>query len=117
LYGFIRLLLPDAAQAIDFPWLWQGTAIVRELHVYGVLQTFGEKSEEAVQHSWLWKKLLRVAEHLSAEEGFSQLSVISWVGVREYYAKLGYTLSGTYMVKKCEMLKKVKATWNFSANL
>jgi len=33
------------------------------------------------------------------------LSVIAWVGVRNYYNKIGYKLEGTYMVKE---LKKGK---------
>jgi len=100
LYGFTRLLLPKPENAVDFPWLGAGTAIIRELHVYGELQKLGEKSDSATQHSWLGKKLLAFAEETAKKAGFRQLSVISWIGVREYYAKLGYQLVGTYMVKK-----------------
>ena len=32
--------------------------------------------------------------------GFDKVVVISGVGVREYYKKLGYTQEGEYMVKK-----------------
>jgi elongator complex protein 3 len=100
LYGFTRLLLPLPEHTVDYPWLWKGTAIIRELHVYGELQKLGEKTDSATQHSWLGKKLLAFAEDLAKKEGFHQLSVISGVGVREYYAKLGYELKGTYMCKE-----------------
>ena len=33
------------------------------------------------------------------EHGSSKLAVISGVGVRKYYYKLGYTLDGPYMSK------------------
>ena len=62
-----------------------------------------EKEKEdgnKVQHTWLWKKLLETAEKLSKQVGFENLTVISWVGVREYYRKQGYHLEGTYMLKK-----------------
>jgi histone acetyltransferase (RNA polymerase elongator complex component) len=42
---------------------------------------------------------LEFAENFSKEQEFENLSVISWVGVREYYHKNGYNLQGTYMVK------------------
>jgi histone acetyltransferase (RNA polymerase elongator complex component) len=48
----------------------------------------------------LWKNLLDIAEKLSKKTNFDNLSVISWVGVREYYRKQWYTLEGTYMLKK-----------------
>ncbi|MDR0608257.1 MAG: GNAT family N-acetyltransferase, partial [Candidatus Peribacteria bacterium] len=69
-------------------------------HIYGELQKIGESSSTATQHSGLGKKLLTFAEEIAKKAGFHQISVISGVGVRVYYAKLGYTLVGTYMLKK-----------------
>lgn len=44
--------------------------------------------------------LMEEAERIAMEEhGSYKLSVISGVGTRNYYAKLGYHLEGTYMVK------------------
>ena len=44
--------------------------------------------------------LMEEAERISLEEhGSHKLAVISGVGTRHYYAKLGYILEGTYMVK------------------
>jgi elongator complex protein 3 len=53
----------------------------------------------AVQHEGLGKKLLQKAEQIAQKKGFKQLWVISGVGVRQYYRKLGYQLKETYMVK------------------
>jgi elongator complex protein 3 len=45
------------------------------------------------------------AERIAREEhGSSKISVISGVGVRSYYGKLGYWLDGPYMSKTLEPL-------------
>ena len=46
------------------------------------------------------KKLLAEAEKIAKENGYDKMVVISAVGVRGYYQKLGYELEGVYMVKK-----------------
>lgn len=44
--------------------------------------------------------LMEEAERISREEhGSTKLAVISGVGTRNYYAKMGYTLDGPYMSK------------------
>ena len=101
LYGFTRLLLPKLEERLDVAGLGLDTALIRELHVYGSLQSLNtqEESGQKVQHSGLGKQLLETAEKIAQKLGFSKLSVISGVGVREYYRKQGYKLEGTYMVK------------------
>mgnify|MGYP001607561943 CR=1 FL=1 len=39
------------------------------------------------------------AEKIVAEHGLKKIAIIAGVGVREYYAKLGYELEQTYMTK------------------
>jgi elongator complex protein 3 len=79
----------------------QDICIVRELHVYGKSIKIGEKNTKDIQHSGLGKKLMREAEKIAKEEFDSKkLLVISAVGTREYYQKLGYSLSGPYMAKE-----------------
>jgi elongator complex protein 3 len=39
------------------------------------------------------------SERLAREAGYKKMAVIAGIGTREYYAKKGYKLSGTYMVK------------------
>ena len=47
--------------------------------------------------------LMEEAERIAREEhGSEKLAVISGVGTRHYYRKLGYELEGTYMVKTLE---------------
>ena len=100
LYWFTRLLLPNDDNIVWIEWLEKWTAIIRELHVYGELQKIWEKSSQWTQHTWLWKKLLLFAEKLSKFFKYGQFSVISWVGVREYYKNLWFELKWTYMSKK-----------------
>ena len=76
------------------------SCIVRELHVYGKSLKIGEKEESEIQHSGLGKNLMKEAEKISKEEfDARKLLVISAVGTREYYQKLGYSLYGPYMSK------------------
>ncbi len=76
------------------------SCIVRELHVYGKSLKIGEKEESEIQHSGLGKNLMKEAEKISKEEfDAKKLLVISAVGTREYYQKLGYSLYGPYMSK------------------
>lgn len=75
-------------------------AIVRELHVYGQSIPIGKKGETIIsQHRGLGKQLMAEAEKIVRKSKISILKIISGVGVREYYKKLGYTLEEGYMVK------------------
>ncbi len=77
-------------------------AIVREIHIYGQALNIGEKSNKIGQHFGLGKKLMSKAEEISMKEGKKLIKVISGVGVRLYYKKLGYKLDKdrVYMEKK-----------------
>ncbi|MFQ5532048.1 MAG: tRNA uridine(34) 5-carboxymethylaminomethyl modification radical SAM/GNAT enzyme Elp3, partial [Candidatus Nanoarchaeia archaeon] len=76
-------------------------AVVRELHVYGQALNLNQRGEVS-QHRGFGKWLMSEAEKIAKENGFDKIKVISGVGVREYYRKLGYELDkeGIYMVKK-----------------
>ena len=75
-------------------------AIIREVHVYGKSLAIGEKTKNLGQHSGLGKWLMKEAENIASREKVKELFVISGVGVREYYKKLGYSQLGEYMKKK-----------------
>ena len=75
-------------------------AIVRELHVYGQALRLKQKAGNASQHKGFGKWLMDEAEKITKQQGIDKLTVISGVGVRQYYRKLGYKLKGFYMVKK-----------------
>jgi elongator complex protein 3 len=75
------------------------TAIIRELHTFGKQVKLKENLDE-IQHHGLGKKLMKEAEKIAKQNKCKIIKVISGVGVREYYKKLGYSLSDEYMVKK-----------------
>jgi elongator complex protein 3 len=77
-------------------------AIVRELHVYGQMLNVGNKKQENIscQHQGYGVKLMQEAERIAKEEfEVKKISVISAVGTREYYRKMGYVLNGPYVSK------------------
>jgi len=75
--------------------------IIRELHVYGKSLKLGEKIKfQEVQHKGLGKWLMKEAEKICLQKKIKKLKVISGVGVREYYKKIGYYLEDEYMVKR-----------------
>lgn len=106
LLGFLRLRLSSVLKQSIIPELKGNTAMIRELHVYGRVKEVGVKSEKSeAQHLGIGKLLLKKAEEISLHHGFSKIAVISGIGVRDYYRKRGYTLVGTYMVKKIKNRK------------
>ena len=71
------------------------------MQVYSQLLKLSERSKSGIQHLGLGKKLINEAEKISKEEfDVNKLLIISGVGTREYYSKLGYSLDGPYMAKK-----------------
>ena len=67
--------------------VWENISCVRITpHVYTRLQDLD--------------KLVYAIEKIAKKEfGIKEISVISGIGVRNYYRKLGYRLKDTYMVK------------------
>ena len=114
LIGFVRLRLPDS------PWRREllgdtgeydensgnqengkPAALVRELHVYGSIVPLSEKGEgNRWQHRNFGDRLLRTAEDISRERGYTRVAVMSGIGVRPYYNKRGYIRCGPYMIKE-----------------
>jgi len=102
LYGFARLLLPKVKHARTRWGLGKKTALIRELHVYGKLQSLKQPNhwdKKKVQHTGLGTQLMELAEMISHANDFKKISVIAGIGVRKYYEKLWYVVEGTYMVK------------------
>ena len=94
LFSLLRLRITEAKPR---------QAIIREVHTYGRLQPIGRGEASAIspQHKGLGKKLIKEAENIAKKESANrQLAVISGVGARDYYRKLGYRIENTYMVKK-----------------
>lgn len=81
--------------------IFDNQSFVRELHVYGQALKIGEKTKQTTQHKGLGKQLLKQAEQITKENKIFELKIISGVGVRQYYKKLGYKLDEQgYMTKK-----------------
>ncbi len=75
-------------------------SIVRELHVYGSVVPVHERDPSKFQHRGFGTLLMEEAERIAREEhGSEKVIVISGIGTRGYYRKLGYELEGPYMVK------------------
>ncbi|MFC6724846.1 tRNA uridine(34) 5-carboxymethylaminomethyl modification radical SAM/GNAT enzyme Elp3 [Halobium palmae] len=123
LIGFCRLRFPSYSHAApgsgpegdDDPVRreLEDAALVRELHVYGSEAGIGSEARSASetssgrsprdswQHRGYGRKLIRTAEELARDAGFGKLSIISGVGVRQYYReKLGYHQDGPYVSRR-----------------
>ena len=95
LLGFLRLRFPAESLRSE---ITVNSAIVRELHVYGAAAGLGK--EGGIQHRGLGKQLLAKAESIAKKASKSKVVVISGIGVRGYYYKLGYEKEGPYVTKK-----------------
>ena len=96
LYGILRLRIPAN------PWrpeIDRRTALVRELHVYGPEVPVGADGGPWPQHKGIGRALMGLAEEAALEASARRVAVISGVGVRPYFAGLGYRRCGPYMCK------------------
>lgn len=94
--GFLRLSLPR--QAVSVPEI-EDSAMIREVHVYGRLVSLGERGDGPSQHLGLGRRLVEEAERRATAAGYPSLAVISSVGTREYYRKLGFGDGRLYQAK------------------
>lgn len=113
LFALLRLRIPsschpelDSGSQVQHDNLYKflpilrNAAIIREVHTYGKLTKINKQDKRSPQHIGLGKKLIAEAEKIAKKEfGCLKMAVISGVGVRNYYRKLGYKLKDTYMVK------------------
>lgn len=98
LAAFLRLRIPPKKE-VNFISELQDAAMIREIHTYGQMVAVGKKGR-ATQHLGFGKQLIVEAEKIAKKQGFSKIAVISGIGVRAYYKKLGYKLTGTYYIKE-----------------
>lgn len=82
------------------PELMGSVSIIRELHVFGSVVPVSERSADKFQHQGYGVMLVEHAELIAKNEHQSKkIAIISGVGTRNYYRKLGYELEGPYMIK------------------
>jgi elongator complex protein 3 len=102
--GFCRLSLPDeqavteAFGAAPLPTA-PGTAMIREVHVYGRVAGLGTTAHGAAQHVGLGKALVEEACRRARHAGYRQIAVISAVGTRGYYRSLGFSDADIYQLR------------------
>jgi len=96
LLGFTRLSLPT--EPALSPAL-EGAAIIREVHVYGQSVGLGQTSGARAQHRGLGRSLVEHAAKRALDAGYTRLAVISAVGTREYYRRLGFRNAALYLVR------------------
>lgn len=100
LVGLLRLRRVEGADAGRQPQLRGRVSVVRELHVYGTAVAVSARDAARLQHRGYGAALMRAAERVARDEHRSEkVAVISGVGTRQYYRRLGYELEGPYMVK------------------
>ena len=113
--GFLRLSLPHAnaiaqlneeyeaatsktaeqRHTLPFP-LQAEEAMIREVHVYGRVEKLQHAGINNAQHRGLGTKLVNRACELASRAGYQRINVISAVGTRGYYRKLGFYDNGLY---------------------
>ena len=97
LIGYLRLRLPS--NRAHRPEVNSSTALVRELHVYGPEVPVGKRLNNAWQHKGLGQELLAEAEEIARERDATGILVLSALGTKQYYKKVGYDYQGPYMRK------------------
>ncbi|XP_074010062.1 elongator complex protein 3 isoform X1 [Numenius arquata] len=101
LVGLLRLR--KCSEESFRPELKGGVSVVRELHVYGSVVPVSSRDPSKFQHQGFGMLLMEEAERIAKEEhGSWKIAVISGVGTRNYYRKIGYELEGPYMVKRLD---------------
>jgi elongator complex protein 3 len=99
LIGYLRLRFPSSKahrpEITSVP-----SAVVRELHVYGPLVPVGKHISQAWQHKGYGAILLSEAERVARDDYcLKKLVVISALGTKQYYMRLGYSRDGVYVSK------------------
>ena len=96
LIGFARLRITSESFR---PETTGSSAFIRELHVYGQMVPVGQIFPEGWQHQGWGGLLIAEAERLARLECMEKLLVMSALGTKAYYARLGYKLDGVYVSK------------------
>jgi len=96
LLAYLRMRYPSAGAEKEV----EGSALVRELRTLGTSLPIGKQASWGQQHRGLGRRLLTRAEEMAGDEGFNKLLVLSAIGTRSYYSRLGYSREGAYMGKE-----------------
>lgn len=98
--GFLRLSLPDRATLARAPQderpAGANDAMIREVHVYGRVERIHNDEQGGAQHRGLGSALVEEACAQAGQAGYDGVCVISSVGTRGYYRRLGFADAGLY---------------------
>ncbi|MBU2590169.1 MAG: tRNA uridine(34) 5-carboxymethylaminomethyl modification radical SAM/GNAT enzyme Elp3 [Nanoarchaeota archaeon] len=99
LLGFCRLRVPYKPFREE---ITDNVVGIRQIHVYTTSTKIGENpSGLQAQHRGFGKQLMKEAERIAKEEfNASKILVLSGIGVKEYFRKLGYSDVGVYLEKE-----------------
>jgi elongator complex protein 3 len=98
LIGFARLRIPNEP---FYPDLDADTGLIRELHIYGRMVPVGERLGDAWQHRGWGEALMAEVEKVARESyDMHRVVVMSALGTKQYYARLGYEKQGVYVSKR-----------------
>jgi elongator complex protein 3 len=111
LAGFLRLYLPAAPAAVGCPGEIAGSALIREVHVYGPALHLGADSQGEAQHVGVGRQLIDAAQTVARQAGFKRIAVIAAVGTRPYYRRLGFTLGDLYMHRELKVAPRTANHW------
>lgn len=92
--AYCRLRIPFKHWVED-----ENVAIVRELKVHGPMVEIGKRDAAKWQHKGYGKILMKKAEEIAIKFRKEKMFVLSGVGAKEYYRKIGYRDYGVYMAK------------------
>ena len=96
--GYLRLR--DIISSHRHELVKEPSMILREVKVLGRELPLGTKTDQGMQHRGYGKKLIKEAERICIEDfDKKKLFVLSGVGVKEYYRKLGFSDDGVYLSK------------------
>ena len=123
LFGFLRLRLSKNSgyklydDEYIFPEL-KNCAMIRELHVYGQVKKVSEKKTDkdvfnTVQHVGFGRRLVEKAIEIARENNYNKISVISGIGVKNYYRKFGFEDEEYFMTMDLKPILKIE---NISEN-
>ena len=99
LVGFLRLRI--SSEEAHRPEVEVSSALVRELHVYGRMVPVGARPSGAWQHRGWGAALMSEAERVASEEyDARKLVVMSALGAKRYFEKLGYSRDAVYMSRR-----------------
>jgi elongator complex protein 3 len=98
LAGFLRLRLPRAPSSVAE---LGDAAVIREVHVYGALVGLGQREPGRAQHRGLGRRLVERALRTASGHGCRRVAVISAVGTRSYYRRLGFEDGALYQHARC----------------